>query len=166
MSEEYLDLVNENDEVIDSQPRSWVYAQGKYNFRVINVFLKNSYGQLWIPRRTPHKELFPSCLDMSVGGHVSSGESYDETFTREVAEELNWDVNMLSYTVLGHATPRDGLCAYMRVYEIHADEVPPYNPEDFTEYMWLYPSELHQRLADGDISKGDLPILVDLFYSS
>ena len=63
--EEYLDLVDENDTVIGKKLRSEIYAEGLLNFRVINVFLINSKGQIWIPRRTASKAIFPSALDFS-----------------------------------------------------------------------------------------------------
>ena len=33
-------------------------------------------------------ELFPNCYDFSVGGHVNSGENYEEAAYRELKEEL------------------------------------------------------------------------------
>ena len=68
MDDEYLDLVNEKDEVIGKKLRSEVYAEGLSNFRVVNAFLVNSEGKLWLPRRGAHKRIFPLCLDMSMGG--------------------------------------------------------------------------------------------------
>jgi len=74
--DEYLDLVDLQDSVIGRKLRSEVYAEHLSNFRVVNAFVLNSKGELWIPRRTADKRIFPLCLDMSVGGHVESGESY------------------------------------------------------------------------------------------
>jgi isopentenyldiphosphate isomerase len=56
---------------------------------VLNAFLVNDYGQIWIPRRSSLKRIFPLCLDMSVGGHVVSGESYEEAFRRELLVQLD-----------------------------------------------------------------------------
>lgn len=165
MQDEYLDLVNEKDEVIGKKWRSEVYAEGLSNFRVINCFLVNSEGKLWIPRRTAAKRLFPSCLDVSMGGHVESGEDYDFSFKRELAEELNIDADTTPWKMIGHLSSiEDGVSAFMNVYEIQTDEVPNFNPDDFTEYYWLTPEELLQRIADGDGAKGDLPKLVRKFY--
>lgn len=165
MQDEYLDLVNEQDEVIGKKLRSEVYAEGMLNFRFVNAFLVNSEGKLWIPRRTPAKRFYPSCLDMSMGGHVESGETYDESFKRELAEELNIDADTTPWKMIGHLEPaKDGVVGYMNVYEIQTDEVPNFNPHDFTEYYWLTPEELLQRIADGDGAKGDLSKLVRKFY--
>ncbi len=89
-TEEYLDLVDENDVVIGREKRSVVHKKRLNNFRVINVFIVNDEGKLWIPRRTAEKVNNPLALDMSVGGHVESGSTYEETFARETKEELPW----------------------------------------------------------------------------
>lgn len=163
--DEYLDLVNENDEVIGKKLRSEVYAEHLSNFRVINAFVKNSKGELWIPRRAADKRIFPLCLDMSVGGHVESGEGYDQTFKRETLEELNVDIDMVAYKLLGHLTPHnDNVSAFMQVYEIDMEDAPKYNPNDFTEYFWLTPSEFFKKISEGEKTKGDLPILIERFY--
>jgi len=166
MQDEYLDLVNENDEVIGKKLRSEIYAEGLTNFRVVNVFLVNSEGKLWIPRRTAKKRFFPSCLDASMGGHVGSGETYDEGFKRELIEELNIDADKTPWKMIGHLTPdSDGVSASMNVYEIRTNDAPNFNPHDFVEYYWLSPEEFFEKLAEGDVSKGDLPILIRKFYS-
>ncbi|QQG46410.1 MAG: NUDIX hydrolase [Candidatus Niyogibacteria bacterium] len=165
--DEYLDLVDENDNVVGKKKRSEVYADGLSNFRVVNVFIVNSKGEIWIPRRAADKRIYPLCLDMSMGGHVESGESYEDAFKRELREELNIDVDKAVIHLLGHLTPRkDGVSAYMKVYEIKMDETPNYNKNDFTEYFWLTPKALFERISNGEKTKGDLPKLVKIFYQS
>src|SRR3990167_1715083 len=93
LSDEYLDLVDDNDIVIGKKKRSEVYAEHLSNFRVVNAFVINTKGELWIPRRAAHKRVFPLCLDMSMGGHVETGDSYEQAFARETREELNIDVH-------------------------------------------------------------------------
>lgn len=136
MQDEYLDLVDENDVVIGKKLRSEIYAEKLSNYRVANAFIVNSKGEMWIPRRTADKKIYPSCLDMSVGGHVESGEGYDETFKREVAEELNIDTDKVECRLLGHLTPKNaGVSSNMNLYEIKMDEAPDYNKDDFVEYF-------------------------------
>ncbi|MGM0629357.1 MAG: NUDIX hydrolase [Patescibacteria group bacterium] len=163
--DEYLDLVDSQDCIIGRKLRSEVYAEQLSNFRVINAFVLNSKGEIWIPRRTADKRLFPLCLDMSVGGHVESGESYEEAFKRETSEELNIDVERTSYRLLGKLSPEsDGVSAYMQVYEIALDEAPEYNRADFVEYFWLAPSKALRLISEGEKAKGDLLTLIRRFY--
>jgi isopentenyl-diphosphate delta-isomerase len=68
--DEWLDLVDENDVVIGKKLRSEVHAEKLHNYRAINVFIRNAKGELWIPRRTAHKQLYPLGLDFSCAGQL------------------------------------------------------------------------------------------------
>jgi isopentenyldiphosphate isomerase len=162
--EELLDLIDDKDVVIGQKSRTNIYAEGLKNFRVVNVFLRNSEGRLWIPRRTAHKTLFPLHLDMSAAGHVASGETYDDAFKRETQEELNIDVDAVPWKMLGKASPRDGLSAFQQVYEVISDRDPDFNLDDFVEGYWLTPRELIGLVENGDPAKSDLPKLVRMFF--
>ena len=154
--EEYSDLVDENDKVIGRMSTMEARRQGLKNLRVINAFIINSKGELWIPRRQVDKEFFPSCLDMSIGGHVSSGETYEEALKREAREELNIDIEKIRIRLLGSLGPEDGV-HFMKVYEIKSDEAPDYNKEDFCDFFWLKPNDLIEKIKLGDKSKKELP---------
>lgn len=165
MADERLDIVDEHNQIIGTEWRSSVYARTGNNFRAVNVFIRNDRGELFIPRRVASKKLFPLCLDASAAGHVASGESYDETFAREVMEELNIDVRTVPHRFVGATTPhRDGTSCFVHVYEIQQNETPRFNTDDFCEYYWLTPEALLERLANGDRSKDDLPKLVRKFF--
>ena len=161
---EWLDLVNERDEVVGRVTRAEAW-QKRLPVRVINAFLVNSRGELWIPRRTLSKTMFPGCLDMSVGGHVESGEDYLSCFKRETREELNLNVDALEWREIAAFSPFEtNLSAFMRVYEIRSDTAPAYNPQDFSGGEWLRPTQLLSRIAFGDPAKGDLAELVRRCY--
>ncbi len=163
--EEILDLVDKNDQVIAQLERSKVYAADLHNFRVVNAFLVNDLGQLWIPRRTAHKKNCPLHLDFSVSGHVSSGETYDQAFARELEEELNLIPTQISWKKLGLVTPyAHGAFAFNYCYQISYNQIPAYNKNDFSEYSWLYPEELLEKIAQGEKAKSDLPIVLSQFY--
>lgn len=165
MQDEYLDLVNENDEVVGKELRSIIYKKGYSNFRVINLFLVNKRGELWIPRRTADKRLFPLSLDVSMGGHVESGESYEEALRRELKEELNMELDAYNLNLLGKLNPDDdNVSAFMKVYEIKTEVTPDYNKDDFIEYFWLRPEDVLNKISQGEKTKDDLPKLINIFY--
>jgi isopentenyldiphosphate isomerase len=164
MSDEMLDIVDLNDCVIGQKPRSEIYREKLSNFRVVNAFLVNDEGKLWVPRRSQSKRVFPLALDTSMGGHVEAGETYHEAFVRELMEELHIDASKTPYTRIGNLSPHEhGTSAFMHVYIIRTNSIPQYNTNDFVEYYWLSPGELFTRLENGDTSKDDLPRIVKLF---
>jgi isopentenyldiphosphate isomerase len=163
--EEFLDIVDELDNVIGSMSRTEVYKKELSNFRVINAFLKNGKGQLWIPKRTATKRLYPLHLDVSVGGHVSSGESYEFSFERELKEELNINLCDVDYKEVGYFNPTNQkVSAFMKVYEIQAEFAPNFNKEDFIEGSWLFPVDIVDTLKKGVKGKPDLFKLLNLLY--
>jgi NTP pyrophosphohydrolases containing a Zn-finger, probably nucleic-acid-binding len=165
MNDELLDIVDVNDNVIGQQYRAEVYAQKTSNFRVINAFLINSQKQVWIPRRSAHKKLFPLCLDTSVGGHVSAGETYDQAFARETQEEINVDISQMCYKFLAKLTPQQyPVSAFMHVYAIFTDQAPAYNTDDFIGADWYSIADLQALLKAGEPAKGDLPTLINLLH--
>jgi isopentenyldiphosphate isomerase len=161
MKDELLDIVDQEDQVIGQQLRSMIYENKLSNFRVVNAFLMNSKGELWIPRRTKEKRVFPLCLDASMGGHVTSGESYQQALVRELQEELGMDLQTVSYECIGALYPhKHKTSAFMRIYLIHTDKAPHYNTKDFLEYFWLMPHKVLDRIQAGDKCKGDLPCMI------
>lgn len=163
--DEILDIVDESDCVVGQKKRLEIYRQGLCNFRVVNAFVVNSLGQLWIPRRSAHKTIFPLCLDVSMGGHVETGETYEDALQRELKEELNLELNMVNVRLLGYLIPYQyQVSAFMKVYEIKLDWNPEYNKSDFIESFWLSPDNLIEWLDSGEPAKSDLLKLVQIFY--
>ncbi|MCK4650843.1 NUDIX hydrolase [Candidatus Babeliales bacterium] len=161
MKDELLDIVDKYDKVIGQKFRSEIYLKKLSNFRVVNAFLINKDGKLWIPRRAKNKRVFPLCLDASMGGHVASGETYEEALTRELMEELRIDVKHNQSEYIGSLNPHEhNTSAFMRVYLLKSKKTPNYNPNDFIESFWLFPKELLNRINFGDKGKDDLPIII------
>jgi isopentenyl-diphosphate delta-isomerase len=164
-TEEYLDLVDRLDRVTGRMRRAEVHASGRRDFRGVTGFVRNSTGQLLVMRRHAAKALLPNCLDASVTGHVTSGETYDHTFARELNEELGWGVQDVRWRRLGELTPhRDGSYCFYHVYEIAADETPPYNRDDFSAHYWLAPAQAAAWLDSGEAASSALSVSLRRFY--
>lgn len=164
-NDEYLDLVSTSDQVIGNIPRSQAYKEGASNFRVVNGFIRNSGGKLWIPKRAADKRIFPNSLDFSIGEHVESGETYEAALIRGVREELGLPIDTVPHIELGRLNPQDHqVSAFMTVYEISLDTAPPYPPSEYSDAFWLSPEELRERIKRGERAKSDLLPVLDHFY--
>jgi len=87
MAEELFDIVDDQDQVIGQLARSEVHRR-KLLHRAVSIFVFNSRGQLLLQLRSATKDEYPLCYTSSASGHVSAGETYDETAPRELQEEL------------------------------------------------------------------------------
>jgi len=164
-NDELLDLVDHDDRVIGQKLRSEVHAKKLINYRLVGGMVVNRKRELWIPRRTMHKQLLPGYLATSMGGHVAAGETYSIAFERELEEELYLKLAELSYKPLGLLTPHQhGINAFTMMYEILLDEVVTYNKNDFSEGFWLTPQQFFDRVKNGEKSGTILKRVIELFY--
>lgn len=166
MEDELLDLVDDNDRVIGTILRSEsnrLAQDGRGYIRAVDMFIQNDAGKLWIPIRTLHKRIAPGGLDFSMGGHVESGETYDETIIRETQEELNLTLNPNKLTLIKKFAPAE--TPYFRqVYLYRTNDTPMFNPDDFMSAEWLTPEELAAKLDAGAPAKSSIrPTVAELF---
>src|SRR5690554_1228119 len=94
MTEDIFDVVNERDEVIDSQPRSVVHARGLLH-RAAHVLVFNREGKVFLQKRSMKKDRQPGVWDSSASGHVDAGEDYDTCAVRELNEEIGLNAAQL-----------------------------------------------------------------------
>ena len=165
MEDELLDIVSNNDKVIGTIFKEEIYQKKMKNFRVINAFLINLKKQVWIPKRHLSKKRMPNLLDVSVGGHVRSKESYYEALIRETKEELNLDINKHKIKKVGYLSPYiDYTSAFSEVYFMYSDKTPNFNTLEIASGKWMYADDLIKLLLDNkNIGKSDLIILAKKF---
>jgi isopentenyldiphosphate isomerase len=84
--EETLNVYDAQGRVTGAMPRGKAKRSG-LAVGAVNALVVNERGQLLMQRRPPGREN-GGHWDKSVGGHVSAGESFDETLVREAGEEL------------------------------------------------------------------------------
>jgi isopentenyldiphosphate isomerase len=84
---EFIDVVNENDEVIDNAPKNEIYEK-KLLHRIVHVFVFNDKGELALQLQSLNKKFCPHHWATSATGHVKSGESSEQAAIRELEEEI------------------------------------------------------------------------------
>lgn len=84
---EYLDVYNENHEMIGTYPRDEVYEKGMWH-NTIHCWLYDNEGNVYFQVRSDADKLYTTA-----SGHVQAGETLKEAFGREVSEEIGIDVH-------------------------------------------------------------------------
>jgi 8-oxo-dGTP diphosphatase len=96
MSEEFLDIVDENNELTgERELRSKVHAEGIWH-RTVHIYLfrrSNDAIEFLVHLRSPFKDLRPNCWDTRFGGHIQSGSTLEKGVRAELKEEIGLDVD-------------------------------------------------------------------------
>jgi isopentenyldiphosphate isomerase len=84
---EQIAWVDEQDQLLGAMRRTDLREQGLIG-RGTHILLFNSAGELCVHRRTLSKAIYPGYWDVAAGGMVQADESYAESASRELEEEL------------------------------------------------------------------------------
>ncbi|OZI14215.1 NUDIX hydrolase [Sodalis-like symbiont of Philaenus spumarius] len=86
-SEAWVDIVNDNNEVIAQASRQQTCAE-RLRHRASYIVVHDGAGKILAQRRTASKDFYPGYLDATAGGVVQSGEGMLDSALREAEEEL------------------------------------------------------------------------------
>ena len=103
MAEVYLDVVDQNDQIVGREKRSVIHAQGIGNglwHREVHVWFIDNSNKIIFQHRAKNKDTFPDLLDSTVGGHVELGQSYEDAALMEVREETGLQLIMVDLVPL------------------------------------------------------------------
>jgi isopentenyldiphosphate isomerase len=84
---ELVDVIDEAGNTIYTVARHTVRAR-RLPHRCTYLLVFNRHGDLFIHLRTANKDVYPSHWDVTVGGVLAAGESFDIGACRELGEEL------------------------------------------------------------------------------
>lgn len=147
MQQEYLDVVDAFDQVIDSRPRPEIHANG-LRHRAVHILVFNDQNQVFLQKRSMKKDLNRGLWDTSAAGHVDSGESYWSCAPRELQEELGVSADLESLFKL-EARPELGM-EFIQVFRCHHNGPFELAIDEIDEGAWLSIESLDQRIAEND----------------
>ena len=159
---EYLDIIDENNEVIGNAPKADIYSK-KLSHRIVHVWLFNAKGELALQMQSAIKKFKPLHWCSTAAGHVQSGESLLDAGKRELLEECEVDVPLeLTQTIWYEGVDAPGLKKIIGLCEgTYADPLVVKNIE--VEKVEFFPIATIQKM----IVNNDLlhPELVFLFQN-
>ncbi len=144
--DDLLPVVNDRDEVIGSAPRREVHLKCLLH-RAVHAVVVDGKGNVLLQLRSMLKDSHPGWWDISMGGHVDVGETYEAALTRELREELGIDATGRE-VARRDATVESGW-EFVRIYEVHCTG--PFSPakSEIDELRWVTTDELLERADPG-----------------
>ena len=87
MEEEYVDIVDENDNVVRKTTRKEVRQKALLH-RDVTVIITNENREFLLQKRSEKKDLYPGFWDLGIGETVKASETYSQAAARGLKEEL------------------------------------------------------------------------------
>ena len=147
--EEIFDIVDSNDHVIGTAPRSEIHAKGLLH-RAVHLWIFHPDGRLLLQKRSLTKDREPGRWTSSVSGHVNSKEDYDTAMHREIPEEIGVpastckDFQKVKQFSASLETDQEFVWLYQAV---HPGPFQP-DPHEVASLDWFFPAQIDQMLRD------------------
>ena len=150
--EEYVDILDEitgekTGEVITKKE---AHKTGKWHSAIHIWIISEDNKKILLQKRCPDKNLFPNMWDISVGGHVSSGEETLISAKRELSEELGLNSDNYEFEFVNIIKERfvdrdivsnEFVTIYKIVNDVNIDDI-KLQKEEVSEARWFTKSEL------------------------
>jgi isopentenyldiphosphate isomerase len=150
--EEYMDIVNEADEVIGRDTRANVHARHEIH-RGVHVFVINARGELLLQLRSATNATYPGHWDASVGGQVGAGETYLAAARRELIEELGCHAETLD--LVGKYNSYSSRQREKRTLFVHRCDGPfRLEADEIDAIRFVAPSDVHAAMCEAPFTEG------------
>lgn len=168
---EYNDVINKNDEVVGKVLHSELYNK-KLPHRIVHILLFDENQKIILQKRSKHKSFCPQHWSTSVGGHVMSGESYEDAAIREFKEELGANVPIkflfkfrydVSDNVGDDVSDNDSNNFFKMISIFKANFNGPFelNPEEVESISSFSLDDLSKMIMDGELFHPELKFLIE-----
>lgn len=140
---EWVDIVNEDNEVIAQSSRTQMRAQC-LRHRATYIVVHDGMGKILVQRRTDNKDFMPGMLDATAGGVVQSGEVLLESARREAEEELG--IAAVPFAEHGQFYFEDPHCrVWGGLFSCVSHGPFAMQEEEVAEVFWMTPEEVTSR---------------------
>ncbi|HZX04602.1 phosphotransferase [Kribbella sp.] len=155
--DELVALLDDNNRVVGSAPRS-VMRRDNLRHSATGVVVRNSAGDIYVHRRTPTKDVYPSRYDFAAGGVVAAGEEPFHAVVRELEEELGIaGVELTRLPEGDYADENTRYHAYL--YTCMWDGPVRHQPEEVAWGAWMSPAELVAKFDEWEFMPDTVGLL-------
>lgn len=145
---EYIDIINEKDEVIDSVRYDEIYEK-LLPHRIVHILVFNDRGELLLQKRSENKSFLPLFWVTSAGGHVQSGESYKRGAMREMEEELGLVEDLKFLEKDRYDDPR-GFFKFLTTFKVINNGPFDYDPEEVDSVKFFSVKDVKELVYSGE----------------
>ena len=149
--DEFLDIVDQSDNVIGQSRRSDVHQRGLLH-RSIHLLVFNDSGELLMQKRSMKKDESPGKWCSSVAGHLDSGEAYDDCLIREAKEEIGLELNSVPGKLFKIEAHEETGNEFTWVYHVTARGPFVFDPCEVTELRWFKLKEVDRLIQEQEDS--------------
>lgn len=163
MQEEYLDIVNDNDEVVGNALYEDVYKH-MYTHRIVHILIFNEQNELLLQMRSQFKRMHANHWSTSVGGHVRQGETYAQAAVREAKEELGITpmiTEKYNDTFINNLGHKKFLTTFISFDDGKTFTL---DPEEVERVEWKSLSEIKELIAAGEPFHPELVFLLEMRF--
>lgn len=140
---EWVDIVNEDNEVVAQATRSQMRAQC-LRHRATYIVVHDGMGKILVQRRTANKDFMPGMLDATAGGVVQADEGMLESARREAEEELG--IAGVPFAEHGQFYFEDKHCrVWGGLFSCVSHGPFALQEEEVSEVSWMEPAEITAR---------------------
>lgn len=143
--EEFFDVVDDDDNAMGRASRKECHKRGLIH-RSVMFFVFDKDSRVLVNRRTKDKDFFPGYWSVALGGHVHSGERYDDAIGREIDEETGITAKPFRMASYKKRIPEEK--ENVVVYGVIADRKPNLDSAEIAEGTFMKMGEL-ENLVKG-----------------
>jgi len=145
--DEFLDVVDEYDNVVGRSRRSDVHQRGLLH-RSIHLLVFNGSGELLMQKRSMKKDEAPGKWCSSVAGHLDSGETYDDCVVREAKEEIGLELDSVPTKLFKIDAIEETGNEFTWTYMVNANGPFVFDPCEVTELQWFKLKEVDRLIQE------------------
>lgn len=155
MQTEIVVLVDEQNNILGTTPKSTVHTNNTPLHRAFSLFLFNPQGELLLQQRSHFKKTWPLVWSNSCCGHPGLNESNIDAARRRVKDELGMDIDSIEeiapyrYSFTKDGVMENEICP---ILVGTTSAVPDINPEEVETIRWIswsdFLNETRQDQAD------------------